>query len=202
MSFSKSGSFSEALKEKHLDVWNACYHHPFVQELGAGTLDKECFKFYLVQDYKYLIEYARVFALGALKADTELLMTRFTQSQHAILKFEMDLHREYMRKFEIDTEEAKAVRSSLFNKAYTANMLAVAQRGGAAEILAVIFPCAWSYRDFALRLASDYPDKLNDNNYKSWIETYSSQEYLDSFTWFFDELDRLAESRLPDERAY
>ena len=57
-------SFSETLKEKAGKVWEECYKHPFLQELGMGTLEKEKFKFYLIQDYQYLMEYAKVFAAG------------------------------------------------------------------------------------------------------------------------------------------
>ena len=41
-------SFSRGLKTKAAKVWEGCYNHPFVQELGKGTLDKEKFKFYLL----------------------------------------------------------------------------------------------------------------------------------------------------------
>jgi len=46
-------SFSRGLKAKAAKVWEDGYKHPFVQELGMGTLDKERFRFYLLQDYLY-----------------------------------------------------------------------------------------------------------------------------------------------------
>lgn len=184
-------SFSKSLKEKANIVWEDCYQHPFVQELGQGVLAKEKFQFYLIQDYKYLLEYAKVFALGALKAPSEELMTNFTLGQYAILHYEMDLHRKYMQEFGIELKEAEKAKTALFNSAYTANMISVGQQLGVIEIMATVLPCAWSYYDFANRLKKQYADKLAGNRYKSWLDMYTSEEYINSFEWFFDALDNL-----------
>jgi thiaminase/transcriptional activator TenA len=177
-------SFSRGLKKRSGDKWEAGYRLPFVQELGRGTLGREKFKFYLLQDYQYLLAYAKVFALGALKSDTEYLMAHFSSSCDAILNKEMDIHREYMRSFGITRTEMDSSRPSFCNRAYTANMLAVGQSGGVAEILAAIFPCAWIYSDYAKRLAADYPDRLDGNPYRQWIEGYASDDFANSFGWF------------------
>ena len=49
-------------------IWEASYAHPFVQGIGDGTLPEERFRYYLAQDYVYLIEFSRFFALAAAKA--------------------------------------------------------------------------------------------------------------------------------------
>lgn len=36
-------------------VWKKHIHHPFVKKLGANTLPLESFKYYLIQDYLYLV---------------------------------------------------------------------------------------------------------------------------------------------------
>ena len=141
-------SFSRSLKQRAAKVWEDGYQHPFVQELGRGTLDREKFKFYLLQDYLYLLQYAKVFATAAIKADTEEVMTRFTKIQYFILANEMDLHRDYMAEFGINPADVADVKASLYNRTYTANMLAIGHTGGLAEILATVFPCAWTYSDW------------------------------------------------------
>ena len=193
-------SFSKGLKERAKKVWEEGYNHPFVQELGMGTLPKEKFKFYLLQDYLYLIQYAKVFALGAVKSDTEELMTRFSEIQYFTLAKEMSLHREYMAGFGITQEEMLSVKPSLFNSAYTANMLAAGQTGGLAELLAAVFPCAWTYSDYAKRLKLQYADRLDSNFYKSWIDTYSSDEFASSFEWFFGALDNMVSTMTDTQR--
>lgn len=187
-------SFALSLKEKCNDVWDACYMHPFVQELGQGVLDKDAFMFYLKQDYKYLLEYAKVFAIGVTKAKDETIMKHLSFTQKAVLD-EMDGHRAYMQRHGIGLEEAEATRSSLFNKAYTANMINVGFQGDILELLLTVFPCAWTYYDFALRLKQDYAAQFEANYYKNWIEAYACQEYYLSFSWFFNVIDGLCKDK-------
>ena len=56
--------FTERLRQKAAGIWEAQHQHPFVRGIGDGTLDLERFKFWLRQDYVFLIEYARLLALG------------------------------------------------------------------------------------------------------------------------------------------
>lgn len=191
-------SFSKSLKKKADAVWEDGYRHPFVQKLGDGTLDKDTFKFYLLQDYQYLLAYAKIFALGAVKADEVDLAAKFTQMQKSTLD-EMQLHRNYMQTFGIAPQQMDTVKPSLFNRAYTASMLAAGQTGGVAEILAAVFPCAWTYADYATRLAKEYKNQLDGNFYKSWIDTYASEDFSSSFAWFYPALDALCQHKTDAE---
>lgn len=193
-------SFSRQLKQKAIKVWEDGYNHPFVQELGAGTLEKEKFKFYLLQDYLYLLEYAKVFAMALTKADDEKMLSNLSAITKATLVDEMKLHHLYMKEFGISDEEVKSVKASLFNRTYTANMLATALKGDLAETLATVFPCAWTYCDYGKRLKEQYKDNLENNFYKSWIETYSGSDFENSFEWFYDAIDELVENKTEKEK--
>ncbi len=96
--------FSERLFQKVEPLWKSCLEHPFVKGIGEGTLPKEKFIHYMKQDYVYLIEYCRVFAIGSAKANDLKTMTMFANLLHGTLNFEMDLHRQYARKFGIADE--------------------------------------------------------------------------------------------------
>lgn len=50
------------------DLWERYVEHPFVVQLGKGTLAPEAFTHFLRQGYLYLLHYARVYALAAYKA--------------------------------------------------------------------------------------------------------------------------------------
>ena len=193
-------SFSRSLKEKAIKVWEDGYNHPFVQELGAGTLDKEKFKFYLLQDYLYLLEYAKVFAMAMVKADDEKMLSNLSSITKSIFVDEMEVHRTYMKEFGITEDEVVNVKASLFNRTYTANMLATAQKGDLAETLATVFPCAWTYCDYGKRLKEQYKNNLEDNFYKSWIETYAGYEFEESFEWFYDAIDELVKNKTDKEK--
>ena len=194
-------SFSRSLKERTKKVWEECYQHSFLQELGRGTLERDKFRFYMLQDYVYLIEYAKIFAMGVVKSSEEKYMCKFAEVQHGILKNEMNIHREYMKKYGISQDEVDSVEQSLFNRAYTANMITVAQTEGIAELVTAVFPCAWTYYDYAKRLKEDYQTELEGNFYKEWIEGYASEEFKGSFEWFYDYLDDLCKNKSESELA-
>ena len=185
-------TFSNMLKEQASAAWEEGYAHGFVQGIGAGTLEQEAFKFYLMQDYWYLLGYAKVMALGVVKAQEERSMALFSQAQHGILNGEMTLHREYMASFGVTREEMDSIVPALNNRAYVGHMLSAAQQGGVAEIIAAVLPCAWTYADYAKRLKARYADRIENNPYASWIHTYAGEGFAQSFEWFFPLLEKLS----------
>ena len=193
-------SFSKTLKQKAGQVWEDGFMHPFVQELGKGTLAKDKFAFYLVQDYLYLLQYAKVFALAAVKAPNEELLAKLTDVQHNILHTEMDMHRAYMASYGITKAQVQTAQASLFNRTYTANMLAVGGTGDLAEILAAVFPCAWTYADYASRLKEIFKDAYVHNPYKSWMDMYADPSFGATYEWFFDAIDALCVKKTEAER--
>jgi len=56
--------FTDDLLAQTAQVWEKVHRHPFVRGLGDGSLSVESFRFYMVQDYLFLIEFCRVLALG------------------------------------------------------------------------------------------------------------------------------------------
>ena len=69
------------LRQKAAGIWEAQHQHPFVRGIGDGTLSLERFKFWLRQDYVFLIEYARLLALAAARSPELETMTTL---RHAV----------------------------------------------------------------------------------------------------------------------
>ena len=67
--------FSDRLLEDGAQLWNAQKSHPFVTELADGTLDEGAFRHWIEQDYRYLLDWARAFAIAGARADDEATMT-------------------------------------------------------------------------------------------------------------------------------
>ena len=110
---------TERLLNVSKEIWEAYHEHPFVKGIADGSLDKEKFKYYMIQDYLYLIDYTKVFALGAAKAKDLSAMKLFAGYTHAILDGEMDIHRAYMARLGITPEEAETANVALDNLSYT-----------------------------------------------------------------------------------
>ncbi len=168
--------FTDRLFKRVEPVWRGYLSHPFVKGIGDGTLDQEKFKHYMRQDYVYLIEYSRLFAIGAAKSPNLEIMTHFANLLHGTMNFEMDLHRAYAARFEISNEELEATRPSATMTAYTSYMLQEAYKGGVESSMAAVLACAWSYNFIGLELAKNEASKEHPF-YGSWIQTYSSKEF-------------------------
>ena len=186
-------SVSTRLHDAAAPVWEACLRHPFVTGIGDGTLDMEKFRYFMLQDYLYLFDYARVFALGVVKARDPELMRVFAANVDAILGGEMKIHRAYMKRLDITKEQVFSVKPALANLSYTNYMLSVAQTGGPMEIVASILACSWSYAEIGQALAA-IPGAAEHPFYGEWVQGYAGAEYASTNQALIDLMNRLAEN--------
>lgn len=194
-------SVSTRLHDAAAPVWEACLRHPFVTGIGDGTLDMEKFRYFMLQDYLYLFDYARVFALGVVKARDPELMRVFAANVDAILGGEMKIHRAYMKRLDITEEQVFAVKPALANLSYTNYMLSVAQTGGPMEIVASILACSWSYAEIGQVLAA-IPGAAEHPFYGEWIRGYASEEYTATNQALIELMDTLAADAGEEQLAY
>ncbi|WP_026582450.1 thiaminase II [Bacillus sp. J33] len=190
--------FTEQLYKKLQPIWRKNHAHPFVREMGNGTLDPEKFRFYMVQDYLYLIDYSKMFALGAVKAANLEDMGTFSALLHSTMNEEMALHRQYAARFGISAEELETAEPSPITLAYTHYMLYSAQNGTLAELVAALLPCMWSYWEIGKEL-NQIPGASEHELYGEWIKMYSSQEFGELATWCIDLMDKAAHGKSEEE---
>ena len=194
-------SVSARLHNAAAPVWEACLRHPFVTGIGDGTLDMEKFRYFMLQDYLYLFDYARVFALGVVKARDPELMRVFAANVDAILGGEMKIHRAYMKRLDITEEQVFSIKPALANLSYTNYMLSVAQTGGPMEIVASILACSWSYAEIGQALAA-IPGAAEHPFYGEWIRGYASEEYAATNQALIELMDSLAADAGEEQLAY
>ncbi|MGM9613309.1 MAG: thiaminase II [Butyricicoccus sp.] len=189
----KNNAVTERMLEAAKDIWAEYLTHPFVLGLADGSLDAEKFRFYLLQDYLYLFDYAKVFAQGVVKAREPEVMRAFASYVGSILNGEMDIHKGYMARLGITEEQAVQVKPSLANQSYTAYMRAVAAEEGPAEIMAAVLSCAISYEHIAKWMVAHYPDAKNHDFYGEWVCGYASEDYASGNAVLIDLMEKLAE---------
>ena len=184
----------DRLLEATKDIWQAYHEHPFVKGIADGSLDQQKFKHYILQDYIYLLEYAKVFGIGMAKAKSVKTMKYFAHYVHLLTDGEMDIHRGYMGKLQVTQQELDQVTQALDNLSYTSYMIRVAYEEGEAEILAAILSCAYSYEVIAKKIVQDHPDALKNNFYSEWIEGYISEDYHEANLVLIHTLTELTEN--------
>ena len=194
-------SVSTRLHDAAASVWEACLRHPFVTGIGDGTLDMEKFRYFMLQDYLYLFDYARVFALGVVKARDPELMRVFAANVDAILGGEMKIHRAYMKRLDITEEQVFSIKPALANLSYTNYMLSVAHAGTPMEIVASILACSWSYAEIGQALAA-IPGEAEHPFYGEWIRGYASEEYAATNQALIELMDSLAADAGEEQLAY
>src|SRR4051812_40931275 len=182
--------FADELRAGAAGLWEAQHAHAFVRGIADGTLPEERFAHYVRQDYVFLVEYARMLALGAARAPDLQTMRRFAELAQAILGQEMDLHRAFAREFAISQADLEAEPPAPTTQAYTDFLVRTAALGELPELAAALLPCMWGYAEVGQRLAlSPAPP---DPRFARWIETYACDEFDELARWCRGLVDRLA----------
>ena len=181
---------SERLLDAVQEIWAAYNVHPFVLGIQNGTLVREKFRWYIIQDYLYLQDYARAFAIGVAKAGSVEIANLFGK-YISLMNGEMDIHSGYLARLGVTLEEIESVSRALDSLSYTSYMLRVAYEEGEAEILAAILACAYSYEFIAGNIVRNNPQSVNDAFYGDWIRSYTSETYAQDNRVLMETLNEL-----------
>jgi len=190
--------FTDHLRRLVEPIWAAQHAHPFVRGIGDGTLDVERFAFWIRQDYLFLIEYCRLFALAAARAPDLDTISRFGDLLQATARTEMDLHRGYAAQFGISSDDLEGETMGPTTRGYTDFMLRVAATGDFAELVAGLLPCMWGCPEIGLHLAEQ--SRPADARYAAWVEMYADPEFATLADWCRALVDRLADDAGPQAR--
>ncbi len=181
---------TQRLIDASMDVWDRYLEHPFILGIQEGTLDKERFLDYILQDYLYIREYTRVFSIGIAKARSNETMRLFTEYVAMLVKYELDTQSGYIADCGLSEEAVEATELALPNRSYTSYMLKVAYEEGEAEILTALMPCALTYEWIARKILEARPAAAEDAYYGTWVDSYAN-DYHDYNVELTDALDAL-----------
>lgn len=176
MSGAAEGLFAR-LRAACAEEWDAYMRHAFVAGLADGSLPETCFRHYLVQDYLFLIHFARAHGLAAYKADTLEDIRRAAAGLSAIVDREMDLHVAYCRDWGLDEAAMAAAPEANATLAYTRFVLEAGLAGDLLDLLVALAPCVIGYAEIGRSLDADPATQRQDNPYAAWIDTYADADY-------------------------
>jgi thiaminase/transcriptional activator TenA len=173
-----------------------------VAGIADGSLPEAAFRHYLIQDYLFLIQFARAYALAAFKADTIADMRAATATLNGILETEMQLHVGYCADWGLNEAAMAAAPEALETTAYTRFVLDTGMAGDSLDLLVALSPCVLGYGEIGRRLAPDASKaSVSDGNpYASWIEMYAGEEYQEVCDATVAQLDRLGAARGAEAR--
>ncbi|KAI2097726.1 trifunctional hydroxymethylpyrimidine kinase/phosphomethylpyrimidine kinase/thiaminase [Ophidiomyces ophidiicola] len=157
-------------------LWESFTKHEFVNRLADATLPLNSFRDYLIQDYLYLVHFARSNALAAYKNQT---MEGISASAKIVLHIEreMALHLDYCASFGLSKEDIEFHKESQACTAYSRYILDVGQSEDWLALQVALSPCLIGYGAIAQRLHSDEGSVRTDNKYWKWVENYVAEDY-------------------------
>ncbi|HTY56084.1 MAG TPA: thiaminase II [Candidatus Binataceae bacterium] len=177
-------------------IYGAILDHPFIRGLADGTLARESFEFYVVQDALYLREFARALAITAGRATHDEWIIMFSEHAAGALKVERALHETFFKDFALASAQVSSTPLAPTNLAYTSYLLAVAYGAPFHESLAALLPCYWIYWEVGKELErKGSPNEL----YRRWIATYASAEFGTLVTAVLEAADQSAARLRSDE---
>ncbi len=184
--------FFETLKAAAMPEWRRYAEHPFTTAMGEGTLSEPAFRHYLVQDYLFLIEFARAYALAVYKAPTLADMREGAAGLSAILDVEMGLHVKLCGAWGLSADDLERAPSEPETLAYTRYVLDAGMRGDLLSLKVALAPCVIGYAEIAARLARMPAGDDPANPYRVWIAEYAGEPYREVATAARAHLDSLA----------
>ena len=168
------GSLTDRLWGSIDDIFKAILDHPFIDGLTTGSLERDAFRFYVVQDSLYLKDYARALAVCAAKAPHEEAIKMFAEHAAGAIAVERQLHESFFIDLGMSEEQVRATEMAPTNLGYTSYLSAVAYGRSFAEALGAVLPCYWIYWEVGKALLDrGSPDPL----YRRWIETYGGEDF-------------------------
>lgn len=182
------------LRQQAGQDWQHYVSHPFLQQLGTGTLPEAAFRRYLTQDYLFLIHFARAYALLATKFHTLPEIRAAVGSLNHIVA-ELPLHVGYCTEWGLSEAQMAQEPEASETINYTRYVLDIGHSGDALELLVALLPCVAGYAEVGLRLLSDSTTVMENNPYASWMQNYSDVSYLDGVKAAIEMLDRVGQQR-------
>ena len=189
----------ERLKAACAEDWQAYIQHDFVKQLGDGSLPDASFRHYLVQDYLFLIQFARAYALAAYKAGSLAEMRESATAMAAILD-EMNLHIEFCAGWGLSADDIEQARETSTTIAYTRYVLDCGTKGDALDLHTAVASCVIGYAEIGRALVADPATRMDGNPYSAWIEQYADDAYQEGARQAEGRLDKLGAGKVTDER--
>lgn len=179
-------------------IYEKTLAHPFLKGLADGTLPRECFQFYLIQDSLYLRAFGQALNLLAAKAPRE--DWSMTLAQHSIdtLKEERRMHQVVLASYGVTPAMVAAAGMAPTNAAYTNHLLAAVQRLTFSEGLSAMLPCYWIYWEVGKQLVRQ---GSRNKDYQRWIDNYAGEEYGATVRQVLAMMNESARQASPDQRG-
>ena len=179
---------SDELRDSVISVWEQVVTHPFVLELGEGTLSQDAFTTYFDQDYLFLKDWEILLSLATAKSPNFAAARQIVGFLHLGLGGEEGLFQQAFRERGLSAQEVADLEYLPTTLNYSGYLRRRAYEGNFLQVIATLLAVEWPYLDWAQRL--DAAGKHPDNGYyQIWIDIHTSQGMSGFVNWMRQVVD-------------
>ena len=167
-------SLTSELQSENTELWERAATHPFVIEMGEGTLPTDKFRRYFLQDYVFVRDLVQTIALGAAKAPT-------IEDGAPLVKFlaalgpENDLFQRAFAELGASEAEYSAASATPTTQAFGDFIARTALQGDFIDILTILYVTEGLYLDWAVRLLEAGKRPESPKIYAEWIDIHGPE---------------------------
>ena len=167
-------SLTSELQDENAELWERAATHPFVIEMGEGTLPTDKFRRYFLQDYVFVRDLVQTIALGAAKAPT-------IEDGAPLVKFlaalgpENDLFQRAFAELGASEAEYSAASATPTTQAFGDFIARTALQGDFIDILTILYVTEGLYLDWAVRLLEAGKRPESPKIYAEWIDIHGPE---------------------------
>jgi thiaminase/transcriptional activator TenA len=179
---------TQELRRKHIDLWEKMVTHPFVTEMGEGTLPAEKFRRYFLQDYVFVNDLVSMTALGIAKAPDFGAANHLNQFLVSTLNPENDLFARAFRELGASEAEYSSASASPTTQGFGDFLMRTGLEGSFEDIITVLYVTEGTYLNWGTRLLEAGKNPANPV-YREWIDLHGPAVLGDLVNWMGQYLD-------------
>ena len=191
-------TFFEEAVAAAMPLWRAAADEDFLTGMGEGTLDRQAFLDYIVQDSLYLRDYLKAYAMALFKSQTLRQMQVFYSVLGYVNDGENATRLRYLSEAGLTDDDVDTMEKKPACAAYTDFLLRVAREEDVPEIVMAVMPCMVGYRFVFEELLRRCPAVL-EGPYAPLVRDYTAPEYAAACAEWTDFTNALC-AHLPAER--
>lgn len=165
--------FTGKARKESSEFWEKSLHHPFIQELHAGTLSERNFRYYLLQDRYYLNQLRDIYSLIGQQTTYNQLKEMMVRGSERLITGEIMMRETFFDKLKITEKEIQETPIASTPYQYVSHMSQSLLSGSPHVAFASLLPCAWLYQEIGFQL-----NKIGSPHpiYQQWIESCITAE--------------------------
>jgi thiaminase/transcriptional activator TenA len=195
-------SITSQLKTEHAELWRMAVEHPFINELGDGSLPAEKFRRYFLQDYVFVNDLVKMAGIAVSKAPGLELARPIEEFLHAILGAEDALFLDAFKTLEIPENDYRNVEPLPTTAAFGNFLVRLAYESSFTEICCAMFVTEGVYVDWGERLRKSGVKPATGKSglgefYQGWIDLHTEDVLGEIVRFLGGVVDNAAETELP-----